>query len=161
MSVLVSHRKESKLEVIIHAEEIHDMLWDLASRDFGIKDPYNFVRKRYDSAKVKDKDYETYLYLLIDHKQHINELTKMLLMYLRAANSLYPTTLHEYEVRRDNQNYAIVTCEQLIAELQMIVEEFEIDINPYGLYISAIDREIVLIKKWRQRDNKLKSSIVG
>ena len=75
--------------------------------------------------------------------------------------SIYPTTLHEYEKRRDYQNTAIVNCEQLLKELQRIVEIFEVDVNLYSRYVKAIDREIGLIKKWRQRDNRIKSQLRG
>ncbi len=67
----------------------------------------------------------------------------------------------EYERRREYQNNAIVNCEQLIKELQRVVEVFDVDINLYGRYVKAIDREIDLIKKWRQRDNKIKSHLQG
>lgn len=80
---------------------------------------------------------------------------------VRAANSLYPTSMAEYERRREYQNNAIVNCEQLIKELQRVVEIFEVDINLYNRYVKAIDREIDLIKKWRQRDNKIKSHLQG
>ena len=60
-------------------------------------------------------------------------------------------------MRRDYQNTAIVNCEQLIKELQRIAEIFEVDLNLYGPYVRAIDREIGLIKSWRQRDKKMES----
>jgi hypothetical protein len=69
--------------------------------------------------------------------------------------------MHEYEQRRDYQNNAIVNCEQLIKELQRVVEIFEVDVNIYGKYVAAINREIGLIKKWRQYDNKIKSYLQG
>lgn len=73
----------------------------------------------------------------------------------------YSIELHEYEQRRDYQNTAIVNCEQLLKELQRIVEIFEVDVNLYSRYVKAIDREIGLIKKWRQRDNRIKSQLKG
>lgn len=42
-------------------------------------------------------------------------------------------------------------------ELQRIAEIFEVDLNLYSPYVKAIDREIGLIKKWRQRDKKMES----
>jgi len=90
-------------------------------------------------------------------KDRIDKFAASVTGNVRAANTIYPTTLHEYEQRRDYQNAAIVGCEQLINELQRVVEVFEVDVNVYGRYIKAIDREIGLIKKWRQRDNKIKS----
>ena len=41
------------------------------------------------------------------------------------------------------------------------MEIFEVDVNTYGRYVNAIDREIGLIKKWRQRDNKIKAYLQG
>lgn len=69
--------------------------------------------------------------------------------------------LHEYEIRRDYQNAGIVNCNQLIGQLQHVVDVFNVDLNIYSKYIKAIDREIELIKKWRQRDNKIKSYLPG
>lgn len=56
---------------------------------------------------------------------------------------------------------AIVSCEQIVHELQRIVDIFEVDVNVYGRYIQAIDREIGLIKRWRQRDNRIKDRLLG
>ena len=64
-----------------------------------------------------------------------------------------------YETRRDYQNAAIVNCEQLINELQRVVEIFDVDLNLYNRYVKAIDREIGLIKRWRQRDMAIKSRL--
>ena len=90
-------------------------------------------------------------------KQRIDRIASLLTSNVRAANSIYPTSIREYERRREYQNDAIANCEQLIKELQHVVEVFRVDINLYGRYVQAIDREIGLIKKWRQRDNKIKS----
>lgn len=88
-----------------------------------------------------------------------DQLASQLTGNVRAANSIYPTTMKEYEHRREYQNRTIVNCELLIKELQRVVDIFEVDVNIYGEYIKAIDREIGLIKKWRQRDNKIKSYV--
>lgn len=161
MSVIVSERKESKFEAITYAIELHDMLIDLMQRSFGIKDLDKFVRRRYAYGKDDKEDFSKYRYLMNNYKKRIDNLVSLLTNNVRAANSTYPTSMHEYEQRRDYQNSAIVNCEQLIKELQRVVEIFEVDINIYGRYINAIDREIGLIKKWRQRDNKIKSYLQG
>lgn len=99
--------------------------------------------------------------LMQNYKNRIDQLASLLTNNVRAANSIYPTSMREYEQRRDYQNNAIVNCEQLIKELQRVVEIFEVDVNIYGRYVKAIDREIGLIKRWRQRDNKIKSYLQG
>lgn len=87
----------------------------------------------------------------------VDQLAALITSNVRAANTIYPTNLHECEKRRDYQNTAIVNCEQLLKELQRIAEIFEVDLNLYSPYVKAIDREIGLIKKWRQRDKKMES----
>ena len=157
MSVLSADRKESKFEAVTFSIELHDLLIDLMQRSFGIKNLDDVVRKRYAHGKDKTEDFAKYRYLMVNSKSRIDQLAALLTNNLRAANSIYPTSISEYEQRRGYQNIAIANCEQLINELQRIVEVFEVDINIYGKYINAIDREIGLIKKWRQRDNKIKS----
>lgn len=160
MSVLVSKRTESKFEAIIHSVELHDMLIDLIQRNFGVRDIEKFVRTRFAYSVEEDK-YAKHRYLMQNFKSRVDQLASQLTSNVRAANSLYPTSMAEYERRREYQNNAIVNCEQLIKELQRVVEIFEVDINLYNRYVKAIDREIDLIKKWRQRDNKIKSHLQG
>lgn len=161
MSVLASKRKESKFEVITYSIELHDMLLDLMQRSFGVKDLNHLVRVRYAYGKDKTEDFAKYRYLMINFKNRIDQLASQLTSNVRAANSTYPTSMHEYERRRDYQNSAIINCEQILKELQRIVEIFEVDVNTYGRYVNAIDREIGLIKKWRQHDNKIKAYLQG
>lgn len=161
MSVLVSDRKESKFEAVTHSIELHDMLIEFMQRNFGVKDLDTFVRTRYAYGKNDKEDFARYRYLMQNFKNRIDLAASLLTSNVRSANTLYPTSLHECERRRDYQNNAIANCEQLIKELQRVVEIFDVDINTYGRYIKAIDREIGLIKKWRQRDNKIKSYLKG
>lgn len=161
MSVLVSDRKESKLEAITFSIELHRMLVELMQRSFGVKDLERFVQLRYAYGVDDVEDFARYRYLMQNFKNRIDMIAATLTNNVRAANSIYPTSLHEYEQRRDYQNTAIVNCEQLINELQRVVETFDVDINVYGRYIDAIDREIGLIKKWRQKDNRIKSYLQG
>ena len=161
MSVLVSDRKESKFEAITYSIELHDMLIDLMQRSFGVKDLDHLVRVRYAYGKDETEDFAKYRYLMTNFKNRIDQLASQLTSNVRAANSTYPTSMREYEQRRDYQNNAIINCEQILKELQRIVEIFEVDVNTYGRYVNAIDREIGLIKKWRLRDNKIKSRLEG
>lgn len=118
MSVLVSKRTESKFEVIVYSIELHDMLIELMQRSFGVKDLDQFVRMRYAHGKDATEDFSKYRYLMYNYKTRIDQLASLMTNNIRAANSIYPTTLHEYEKRRDYQNTAIVNCEQLLKELQ-------------------------------------------
>lgn len=157
MSVLVSDRTESKFEAITFSIELHDMLIEFMQSGFGVKDLDHYVRVRYAYGKDRTEDFSKYRYMMQNYKNRVDQLAALITSNVRAANTIYPTNLHECEIRRDYQNTAIINCEQLLKELQRIVEIFEVDINLYSRYIKAIDREIVLIKKWRQRDKKIES----
>lgn len=161
MSVLVINRKESRYEALIYSEKVHDILIDLMQRGFGVKDIEQFVRVKYAYGKDKTENFAKYRYLMQNLKTQIDKIASTMTNNLRAAYSIFPTSLHELEKRRDYQNMAIANCEQLRKELQHAVEIFDVDINIYGASIIAINREIGLIKKWRQGDNKFKSYIKG
>ncbi|MFI3173724.1 MAG: hypothetical protein R3Y53_00810 [Bacillota bacterium] len=157
MSVVVSKRNESRLEAIVYSLELHDQLITLMQRSFGVKDIDQLVRVRYATGQDNKEDFETYRYLMHTAKQRISTIASLLTNNVRAANSIYPTSLVEYERRREYQTTAIVNCEQLLNELQRVVDIFNVDVNVYRPCILAIDKEIRLIKKWRQRDNRLKN----
>lgn len=161
MSVLAAKRKESRDEAIAYSLELYDMLVELMQRSFGIKSPTQYVRKQFSTGKGVEADYAANVYIMLSLKEQIERAASLLTSNLRAARSLYPTSVHEYEIRRDYLNAGIVNCNQLIHLLQRAVGRFNVDLNVYGRYIKAIDREIELIKKWRQRDNKIKSYLPG
>jgi len=159
MSVIVSDRKESRFEAVTFSLELHDMLIGLMQRGFCVKDLSCLVRERYRLGRNANEDYDFYRFLMQEHKIHLNQLCYQLTNDVRGANSIYPTTMDEYRKRRDFQTSAIVVCEQMIKELQRIIDVYDVDLNLYKPYTNAIDREIGLIKKWRRRDNKIKSYV--
>lgn len=161
MSVLAVDRKEAKTEPITFSDELRRMLTELANRDFGVKDLDELVRVRYANGIDKYEDFQRYRGLMRDERDKIKDLSYLLTNNLRAANSIYPKNMREYERRREFQGFGVINCEQLIKELQHIVELFDVDLNVYERSVKAIDREIGLIKKWRQRDNKIKSYLQG
>lgn len=162
MSVLVADRKQSRLEVDIFSQAIRKDLLNFMERNFGIKQDRlkRAVEIAYARGSVATDDSFVFQAKLNTHKAKLNELSLMLISNIRAANAIYPTNMTEYESRRDYQTRALVNCEQIKGHFQTIIEDFEkfgIDINCFGPYIKSINREIGLIKKWRQRDNRYKS----
>lgn len=160
MSVLLGDRKESKFEAITYSIDLHDMLIDFMQHGFGVKDLDHFVRMKYAYGDIPREDFEQYHFMMQNYKKRIDQAASLLTSNVRAANSIYPKSLHECEIRRDYQNTAIINCEQLLKELQRVVEIFDVDVNTYARYVKAIDREIGLIKRWRQRDRAIKSYLL-
>lgn len=161
MSVLVSERQESRYQSIIFALELQKKLTIFANRDFGIKDLKRFVQLRYAYRKDETEDFSRYGYLLQDCKTQLNRTAALLVANLIAAKSIYPTDISEYNKRREYQNNAIANANQLVTILQRTIDIFDVDVNAYEPYIKDIDREIELIKKWRQKDNKIKAHLKG
>lgn len=122
MSVLLGDRKESKFEAITYSIELHDMLILLMQRGFGVKDVDGFVRKKYAYGEISEENFAKYRELMRSFKSKVNQCASLITSNVRAANTIYPRTMHEYETRRDYQNAAIVNCEQLINELPQCVE---------------------------------------
>lgn len=159
MSVLVSRRRESKLEVLIHAVRLQQEFTKLLQRNFGIRDINTIVRRKYAFGKEKTENCEKYICLMVKYKDQVNRVVTELNVNLRSANSIYPTTIDEYRLRRTYQTTAIGNCEQLICLLQLVVDIFEVDLNIYNNYIKMLDKEILLIKGWRQKDNKMRKTL--
>lgn len=159
MSVIVSKRKESRFEVLVQATELHDMFLELMQRSFGVKNIQQLVRKKYLFSKEQSEQYSYYRMVMYQSKERIDHLCRLLISNVRAANTIYARSTSEFEKRREYQNDAIVNCEQLKSELMRVVTIFEVDINLYSRYVSAIRREIELIKNWRQKDNKQKINL--
>ena len=103
MSVLLGDRKESKFEAITYSIELHDMLILLMQRGFGVKDVDSFVRKKYAYGEISEENFAKYRELMRSFKSKINQCASLITSNVRAANTIYPRTMHEYETRRDYQ----------------------------------------------------------
>lgn len=154
MSVIAARRKESRLEVLIHANTLHDMLLELMQRNFGVKSIDRLVRRNYLFSKEQCEQRAYFRTVMNQSKIRIDHLCRLLIENIRAANTIYPISNAEFERRRAYQNDALVNCEQIKSELQRVVDIFDVDINVYARYIEALNREIRLIKSWRQKKNK-------
>lgn len=161
MSVLASDRKESRYQSIAFAIKLQTRLTDFANRDFGIKDLKHFIQLRYAYGKDDMENFSKYRYLLQDCKTQLNRTAALLTANLVAAKSIYPTAINEYNQRREYQNNAIANANQLLTILQRTIDIFEVDVNAYEPYVKDINREIELIKTWRQKDNKIKTHLKG
>jgi uncharacterized protein YjaG (DUF416 family) len=49
----------------------------------------------------------------------------------------------------------------MLKELQRVSDVFDVDLNVYDRCVTALNREIDLIKAWRQKDNRIKSYLKG
>ena len=73
---------------------------------------------------------------------------------ITKANSIYAVMQSEWEERRRYQDEAIATCYWLYQELQYITSLFPTDLNRFIPLLEDIEKEVSLLKGWRQSDNK-------
>ena len=74
--------------------------------------------------------------------------------HLRAANTIWPTNMSEYEERRLEIDRAIVCCAKLQDELQYIAETMPADKNKYMNIVLEIEAETEMLKALRKADNR-------
>lgn len=88
-------------------------------------------------------------------------LLQELVENITRANSIYVSVgnITEYELRRAYQDKAIGCCYVIYQELQYIVSVFGTDLNYLIPILESIEKEVDLLKGWRQSDNKLKGKI--
>lgn len=160
MSVIARRRHKSKLKVLDHADRLQADLRDLMLRNFGVKDPYKFVRPPHCYGKTPEEARDRAYYIIDTHKHNLDHLISVMIANLRAAHTLcYPISIEEYDKRREFQNFALINCEQITKELQTVVRDLDVDLNVYKRCVKSIDEQEKLIRKWRSSDNKIKRAL--
>lgn len=84
----------------------------------------------------------------------ISENLAELVTNITQANSIYPNFMFEWDLRRKYQDKAICNCYKLYQELQYITSLFPTDLNRFVYLLADVEREVALLKGWRQSDNK-------
>lgn len=176
MAVLKNLRSLSNMQFYKTAIYIREELTDWMLRDFGttknkksvrqvIKDISPEDQKTIDDIFTKygrssNKEYQgEYPEWFIDHEREvILRILQELVENITRANTVYVSkgNITEYELRRAYQDKAIGCCFVLYQELQYITSVFNTDMNKFIPILESIEKEVDLLKGWRQADNKLK-----
>lgn len=176
MSVLKNLRNLSKMEFYKNAIELRKEITFWMLRDFGtvknkkniqnvIKDISDEDKKIVDDIFLKygknlNHEFQSeYPSWFVNYeRQTIYRIMQEMIENITRANSLYVTkgNIAEYEARRLYQDKAIGCCYVLYQELQYIELIFRADINKMIPTLEKIEKEVDLLKGWRQSDNKLK-----
>ncbi len=176
MSVIKNLRNLSSMEFYKNAIQMRRELTEWMMRDFGtvrnkkslhsvIKDIsqedeqiLTEVFQKYGKNINRGFQYEYPEWLVDFERDKLVELLQTLVENITRANCIYVSKGNntEYELRRKYQDIAIGCCYALYAELQYIAESFRIDLNKLVPLLESIEKEVDLLKGWRQKDNKLK-----
>lgn len=176
MSVIKNLRKLSTMEFYKNAIKLRKELTIWMIKDFGTtryKKSVNHVIKdiKEDDQKVIDDIFLKYgknprrafqseypSWFIEYERDTISRILQELIENIIRANFLYVSkgNITEYELRRKYQDIAIGCCYALYQELQYIVSVFDTDLNRFIPILESIEKEVDLLKGWRQSDNKLK-----
>ena len=172
LSVRKDMRNESKMEFYKNADRIREQVTNWLLTDFGkrklkrsinhiIKDISQKDQETIDNIFVKYNIQSKYTFTSEYDDWYIDRERNEILKILRNmssniihANSIYAVNLDEYNERRMYQNKAIGDCYDLMHELQNIANHITFNINTLSPIIESVDKEIKLLKGWRQSDNK-------
>ena len=73
---------------------------------------------------------------------------------ITAANTIYPKSLREAELRREYQTKAIITVEQIFQLLQYMLTTLPINANKFRPVTQMLIKEAQLLRGWRKNDYK-------
>lgn len=74
------------------------MLIQFMQRSFGVKNFEKVIRSKYGDSTDPGQEMSNSRFLMHRFKVRINDTAMLLTSNVRAANSIYPTTLHECDI---------------------------------------------------------------
>ena len=172
MAVLKNLRSLSSMEFYKNAISIRKLLTEWLLKDFGIKRNTRFVNQVIKNIDEKDQNiinniFEKYgktsnnqfqseypEWFVNFERNIIIEILQEMISNITSANSIYATRDFEFDLRREYQDKAIIDCYKLYQELQYIISIFNTDLNRFVPFLEMIEKEVDLLKDWRQSDNK-------
>ena len=178
MAVPVSRRTESKVKFFDNFYKMYDCLMYFVMKDFGIK---RIVRNQQallytDSAKMEKEDYAQFtnlcskyninyeeeypLWVLEQYRILLFNILNKCMQDITTANSIYPYTEYEYNLRRQYCSFVIADCEYILQIFQRVIHILPINPEKYSNVVLLIEEEISLLRKWKKSTNKLYKSVL-
>lgn len=177
MSVLKRKRNISKMEFYHNAIKLRLMITEFLLKDFGIKSRRRNLEFAKDVYDIEDEDVEEIenilsaydlknsfidnfpSWLIDKERDYFMDLLRSLMKNICSANTIHITNKEEYYMRRNYQTQAICDCENLLQEMQYIIYVTHPNVEKYMPYVDIIEKEIALLKGWRNSDNKIMKSL--
>jgi hypothetical protein len=177
MTVPKGKRAISQMEFYANALKLRTDISAWLLRDFGIKPKVRSLDAVSKARAMSDED-KTALVDLLEKYSLGDQLTEdfpawwvnerrrtidahlaNIMACIVEANSIFPVHECEYFERRRLQTKAIGYLFALIEELQFVISVLwrttGVDVEKYMPFVEACDRELALLRGWRQSDNKI------
>lgn len=93
------------------------------------------------------------MWFIEKERDEVLRLSRGISAHLRAANTISPVNMSEFEERRLQLDKALECCNVLQDELNYIAKVLPADKNKYTRIVLKLEKDFNLIKKLRQSDN--------
>lgn len=164
MSFPKSKRKPTTFEVEFNATKLRKNVTKYLLQDFAVNE--RRIRKGEqdlipEEAVLNSDISETQSWFIKEERRTILLILRQLASNVTMANSIYITSMVEYNERRKCQDFAIGNCFQLLTEFQYIIDILpNVNVNKYMVITDDIAKEIALLRGWRKSDNKIKYGLM-
>ena len=165
-------RSESKLEALHRAYDLRRKITAEIMVTFGysqrkleahIRKMTSYVQdpeERENMSKVIREVQEDFgSWFVKRERDRVADFCQGITEHLRAANTIYPTYMNEFEERRLEMDRAMIACNKLQDELQYIAETLPADKNKFMNIVLEANDVFNMIKALRQSDNRLLKKI--
>ena len=167
-----SKRSESKLEALHRAYELRRKITAELMATFGYSQKKLEAHVQKMTAYVQDPEEREKMsktireledsfdsWFIRRERDRVADFCQGITEHLRAANTIWPTYMAEFQERRLEMDRALVCCNKLQDELQYIAEVLPADKNKYMNIVLEVQAEFDMIKALRQADNRFLKSI--
>lgn len=177
MAVPKGKQKKSPKEYFDFLYTLTDEIDAFATRDFGFKTMPRDLKTFTFRAKMTKDDKEEFMALCDKYKIDVvaeyplwkvelyriklDNIGEDLIRYVTLADSIFPQTMSEFDMRRNLQWKAIGTCYYYLQTFQTIMRRLPVDVEKYMTYVDDIRKEIGLLRKWKKSDNRFKEIIIN
>lgn len=177
MSVPAGERKESKAQFLFNAYKMNDAIIQFLIKDFGAKVTVRSLKTFCYNARMSGVDAEHFknlcqkydidveskypYYVLEYYRTEVIRRLSAVIDNITQANTIYPTSIYECDIRRNYQWKAISECYLLLETLQSAIRILQPKhIDKYMPYVDMISKEIDLLRRWKKSDNKVRQVII-
>ena len=138
MSVVKSKRTESKLEVLLVANQIAEYTIRICSNERSFPKRFRWC--------ITSK--------IVDLAMEINNM-------VQEANSVYVKTARDYYIRRDLQTKSLAATYSLLTDIDLAHRIFGIDGKRIDHWVGQVTHEQILIRNWRKSDADRYKNLMG
>lgn len=161
-----SRRKATSLDALALAQNIRSEITTELMLTFGYSEKQleQHIRKVTDyiqddalreraAAQLRETNQDFSMWFIEKERDEVLRLSRGISAHIRAANTISPVNMSEFEERRLQLDKALECCNVLQDELNYIAKVLPADKNKYTRIVLKLEKDFNLIKKLRQSDN--------